>query len=296
MTSEFVLSELQQENDRLQAELTELRSRYDMLQKSESRYRQMFENAPISMLLINTDGYITRMNAAAEDLYGLTLNQLNQHACPIFDNPQLVENGTLPYMLRALSGDTVIEPPTYYDASRDFESGNFNYGRGHYFPLWDADGNVEGCVEICPDFKDFFELQQQLFEERDRAAQERAKLLSTVAQVANLLLRSPDYTTVLPDVVRLLGEAVGSDRCEIFRHDMKSGIEESTMQFLAEWCGENVPYSAEIDFDLSSGFPCKAAIHFYERNVVGEVANFLVVNLQEPAKSIFQSQGSTSIA
>ena len=51
--------------------------------------------------------------------------------------------------------------------------------------------------------------------ERDRAAQERVNLLSTVAQVANLLLRSQDYTTVLPNVVRLLGEAVGSDRCAI---------------------------------------------------------------------------------
>jgi hypothetical protein len=45
------------------------------------------------------------------------------------------------------------------------------------------------------------------------AESRQASLLSTVAQVANLL-RSPDYTTVLPDVVRLLGEAVGSD-CKI---------------------------------------------------------------------------------
>lgn len=42
-------------------------------------------------------------------------------------------------------------------------------------------------------------------------------LLSAIAQVANLLLRSPDYRVVLPDVVRLLGEAVGSDRCAFVR-------------------------------------------------------------------------------
>ncbi|MEM8720343.1 MAG: hypothetical protein AAGE84_13735 [Cyanobacteria bacterium P01_G01_bin.39] len=62
MTSQLSPIELQQKNYRLQAELTELRSRYESLQKSEMRYRQIFENAPISMLCILTDFslYISR--------------------------------------------------------------------------------------------------------------------------------------------------------------------------------------------------------------------------------------------
>ncbi|NJL22362.1 MAG: PAS domain S-box protein [Leptolyngbyaceae cyanobacterium SM1_3_5] len=74
----------------LEAELAEARSHLETLQqendrlcKSESRYRQIFENAPISMMLINADGYITEMNAAAENLYGLSIDALNQHGCPI---------------------------------------------------------------------------------------------------------------------------------------------------------------------------------------------------------------------
>jgi PAS domain S-box-containing protein len=218
------IARLQAENDRLRQELAQL-------QQSESYYRQIFENAPISMLSMNCAGYITRMNAAAEAFYGLAIEPFNQQACPVFDNPQLVENGTLPYMLRAFAGETVIEEPTFYDASRDAAGGNLYYGRGHYFPLRDPEGKVDGIVEIAADFKDFFDLQAQMLEERDRATAERNRLLSNVAEVANCLLKTNDYTTVLPDVVRLLGEAVGSDRCTIVQYvsTAESGI-------FHEWC------------------------------------------------------------
>ncbi|MEM9153096.1 MAG: PAS domain S-box protein, partial [Cyanobacteria bacterium P01_F01_bin.3] len=93
----------------LQARVAELEADNQHLRQSESRYRQVFENAPTSMLFANRNGYITEMNAAAEALYGLNLEQLNEQACPLFDNPQLVENGTLPYMQMALAGEAVIE-------------------------------------------------------------------------------------------------------------------------------------------------------------------------------------------
>jgi predicted nuclease with TOPRIM domain len=57
------------------------------------------------------------------------------------------------------------------------------------------------------DLQSRYEMLQQ-----SEAQNHQAPLLSVVSQVANLLLRSQDYTTVLRDVVRLLGEVVGSDR------------------------------------------------------------------------------------
>lgn len=222
-----LMAQLQQENDRctaqcerLHSELAQLRQDYDRLttccehlQKSEAQYRQLFENASISILFIGSDGLMTEVIAAFEQFYGMTIEDYNSKTGGIFHDPQLIENGTLPYMQRALAGETIVEPPTYYDSDRTIPGANFNYGRGHYFPIRNAEGEVVEIVEIAPDYAEYFEVQQQLFRQREQAAQERAKLLSTIAQVANLLLRSPDYTIVLPDVVRLLGEAVGSDRC-----------------------------------------------------------------------------------
>lgn len=213
------IADLEQDNQQLQAELAQLRQEHEQLQRAQARYRQVFENAPLSILFINSDGYIPEGNQACEQLFGLTVEQLNQQACPIFENAQLAANGTLPYMLRTLAGETVIAPPTYYDASR--EGGKLNHGRGHYFPIRDAAGVVQEIVEMIPDFYDVWEAQQQVLQAREVAAQ----LLSAIAQVANLLLRSPDYTTVLPDVVRLLGEGVGSEHSHLLPAPCLGGVQ-----------------------------------------------------------------------
>jgi PAS domain S-box-containing protein len=285
------IAHLQAENDRLQHELAQV-------QQSESYYRQIFENAPISMLSINLAGYITHMNPAAEALYGLPIETFNQQAGPVFDNPQLVENGTLPYMLRAFAGETVIEEPTFYDASRDVEAGgNLNYGRGHYFPLRDPEGKVDGIVEIAADFKDFFELQERMLVERDRATAERNRLLSNVAEVANCLLKTNDYATVLPDVVRLLGEAVGSDRCCITQETVDPSTGKVVVKFGATFEIVSVPYHCDnpeykpdgvVDEDPPSALRTKI--------LQGEPANFLVSDLPSSLwKAIFEEQKCTSL-
>lgn len=200
-----------------------MRQENDRLRKSEARYRQVVENSPISTSFYSLDGCHIEVNSAFERKFGFTVEDSQRVGFNLFTDPGLVENGTLPYMLRALAGETVIEPPTkFYDPSRLYgaTTGEYVPGQGHYFPIWNEAGEVQEIIEMSPVITDLLKAQQTILEERElvenqrhRAAQERARLLSAIAQVANLLLRSPDYTTVLPDVVRLLGEAVGSDRC-----------------------------------------------------------------------------------
>jgi PAS domain S-box-containing protein len=291
---------VQQENDLLRADLAQLRQDYERLmlhcehlQKSEARYRQIFENAPISMLSINTDGYITQMNAAAEDLFGLPINQLNQQGCPIFDNPQLVENGTLPYMLQAFAGEAIVEVPTYYDAAS--EGGVKFFSQGHYAPIRDEFGVVQEIVEIAPDVSALFAAQQAIQDERERAAQERAQLLSTIAEVTNLLLKAEDYTSVLPQVVKLLGEATGSDRCMIGQRLTHPISGESALRTAPEWCKSAVRPSEEFSPHLDQLFlrehdaPCVAA-----QLTQGEVVNCLVTDLSEPDRSLFAMQGNSA--
>ncbi|WP_059000141.1 GAF domain-containing protein [Leptolyngbya sp. NIES-2104] len=287
----------------LEAELAQARSHLETLQqendrlrKSESRYRQVFENAPISMVLINTDGYCTQINSAAEDLFGLSINQLNQQAAPVFDNSQLAENGTLPYMQRAFAGEAVIEPPTTYDASRDFESGKFDHGRGHYAPIWNAAGVVEEIVEITADMNVFFAVQKELLQEKDRATQERARLLSTIAEVANLLLRSPDYITVLPDVVRLLGEAVGSDRCALTQETTEPQSDKPAVKLLNEWCRAGIPSVLVGSPEFQAGFMTDKLAAFEQQLLQGETVNFLVADVEEPClRAFFEAHGCISL-
>ncbi len=290
------IAKLEQDNQQLQAELTELWQEHERLQQSQARYRQLFENAPISMLFINTEGYITEMNRASEHLFGTTIEQLNKQASPIFANAQLVENGTLPYMLQALAGETVIEEPTYYDTSQDIDGGKLNYGKGYYFPIRDKAEVVREIVEIAPDFSDLWATQQKLQSERDRAATERLKLLGTIAQVANLLLKSFDYTTVLFDVVRLLGLAVGSDRCSITQDTIHPTSGKLAVKVVAWWDKPGIVTTTELIPEYEEGFILEAgSFEFHEPFLRGEVANFLVADLPEPMRSVFAAQGNTSM-
>lgn len=129
---------------------------------------------------------------------------------------------------------------------------------------------------------------------QDKAAQERAKLLSSVAEAANLLLRSADFAEVLPDVVRLLGEAVGSDRCGIVTTHDAELLPSSSVYLVAEWHKKGVlsTYDATPELD---GMTWQQFGKLYECLLKEEPANYLVSELSEQGRKIFEAQGASSI-
>ncbi|MEL6470420.1 MAG: GAF domain-containing protein [Cyanobacteria bacterium J06623_4] len=130
---------------------------------------------------------------------------------------------------------------------------------------------------------------------RDRAAQERAMLLGSVAKAANLLLRSADYTQVLPEVVRLLGEAVDCDRCGVVTtHDSTLSLS-SSVYLMAEWHKENIPPTHEGTPELDS-MTWQQFSKFYECLTQEKAANYLVAELPEPSRGAFAAQGVSSVA
>ncbi|MEM9008185.1 MAG: PAS domain S-box protein, partial [Cyanobacteria bacterium P01_F01_bin.86] len=103
-------AQLQQENQRLKSrcetletELTELRQRYQSLGRSEARYRQVVENSPISISFLGADGQHVEANAAFERMMGFTVEDSKRVGFNVFTDPALEENGTRPYMLRAMA-------------------------------------------------------------------------------------------------------------------------------------------------------------------------------------------------
>ncbi|MEO0707089.1 MAG: GAF domain-containing protein [Cyanobacteria bacterium J06649_5] len=133
---------------------------------------------------------------------------------------------------------------------------------------------------------------------RDKAAQERAQLLSSVAQVANLLLRSADYVAVLPEVTRLLGEAVGSDRCSVTQDVIHQPTGQLAVKPLEEWCSEGLaPVEITAPDFLEDGLiPMKGDfLAFHQSLMRGEVVNFLVSDVLGKEKKLMEAQGNTSM-
>ncbi|MEM9537387.1 MAG: GAF domain-containing protein, partial [Cyanobacteria bacterium P01_E01_bin.45] len=124
--------------------------------------------------------------------------------------------------------------------------------------------------------------------QRDRAARERARLLGSVAEVANLLLQSADYTTVLPEVVRLLGEAVRSDRCAVTQDVIHPDSGHLAVKFLHEWCAAGRESTATcVPEFLDEGQHLRldgSFLEFHQSLLRGEVVNFLVADLSAPER------------
>ena len=126
---------------------------------------------------------------------------------------------------------------------------------------------------------------------RDRAAQDRAKLLSSVAEAANLLLKSADYSSVLPQVVRVLGEAVDSDRCGIFQECNRS----NKVNIVALWERPDIALPFETITEMSSLGVLENFAPTFEKIAGGESLNFIVSEMEEPARSLFTAQGCASV-
>jgi PAS domain S-box-containing protein len=118
---------------------------------------------------------------------------------------------------------------------------------------------------------------------------------STIATVANLLLRSSDYNTVLPDVVRLLGEAVGSDRCGIGQNILHPTSGKTAVRTLPEWCKTGTLHSEEFSPHSDRLFLWENDAPYIAQQLVrGEVINCLVADLPEPDRSLLSAQGNTA--
>ena len=280
-------AEVEPDNQRLYVELGRLREENSCLRKANARYRQIFENAPISMLCISAEGEATEMNSAAEEFLGWTVAQAKEASFNGCTDSTLIDNGTISSFDRAIAGETVIEPPMHFDPSSTIGQGQWRWAQGHYYPLRDAAGQVQEVVEVALNLTEMYRVQQEI-------VQNHTRLLSATAQVANLLLRTPDYMTVLPEVVRILGEATGSDRCGVGQDiGLHPTYNRPAVKSCIEWCRSGVPSSLETSLPLDQAFLWDDAPEAYKALARGHVFNRLVADMKEPGRSLMQAQGNT---
>ena len=80
---------------------------------SETRFRMMVEQSPLSTQIFSPDGRTLRVNRAWEELWGVRLDQIPGYN--VLQDPQLVEKGIMPYIERAFAGEATAVPPVRYE-------------------------------------------------------------------------------------------------------------------------------------------------------------------------------------
>jgi PAS domain S-box-containing protein len=114
---------------------------------SETRFRELFEQAPTSIQILAPDGRTLRVNQAWEDLWeiraGTPLYAFVLSAeYSLLTDAQLIETGVAGYLQRALDGESVEIPAIYYDVVVLGGSGRARWVTARAHPIKAADGRI----------------------------------------------------------------------------------------------------------------------------------------------------------
>src|SRR5215216_196760 len=155
----------------------ERRRAEEELKVSETRFRLMIEQSPLSIQIFSPDGRTLRVNRAWERLWGVTLDQIPEYN--VLQDPQLVEKGIMPYVKQGFDGQAVAIPPIKYEPEEtipDVSDVPYRWVRAFIYPVKDAVGNVQEVVLVHEDITERMDAEEErrLAEEKYRGIFENA--------------------------------------------------------------------------------------------------------------------------
>jgi len=124
------------------------------LRLSETRFRSLIEQSPLSTQVFAPDGTTLRINPALTKLSGLTMEDFAGYN--IFEDGQLVAQGVMPHILRGFGGESVTLPRVSYRPAETFPHGGGGDGAEQWlqtfvYPVKDKDGQIREVVLIHED-------------------------------------------------------------------------------------------------------------------------------------------------
>lgn len=145
------------------------------LRKSEEKFRTVFENAPLGIALVGTDGICMDSNPALQDMLGYSANEVNGLPVTFFTHPDDTSND------QELAAEVLEGKRERYQVEKRFRnrSGRIVWGNLNVSAVRDSNGEVQFLVGMVKDITD-----QKRAEESLRRSQERFHLVSTATNDA----------------------------------------------------------------------------------------------------------------
>lgn len=142
----------------------------EKLRESESQFRQVIEQSPLSTQIFLPTGRTLQVNPAWMKLWDVSqelLEKFIMREYNILEDEQLVEKGIMPYVKRAFSGQAVTIPAVYYDPAVEGKPGRPAWTESYIYPVKDEQGRVREVVLVHNDVTD-----------RKRIEEDRARLFA----------------------------------------------------------------------------------------------------------------------
>lgn len=179
-----------------QEEIEERKRVEEAVRLSETRFRTLIEQSPLSVQLFSLDGYCLQANRAWAELFDSDIEQLKGYN--VLQDPQLDQKGIRQYMQRAFEGETVSIPPVEYDPADIGKKGRPRWVRAFAYPVRDAEGSSKEIALILEDVTDRIEAEADLREAKEAAEaanQSKDKFLAILSHELRTPL-TPVLTTV----------------------------------------------------------------------------------------------------
>jgi two-component system, NarL family, sensor histidine kinase UhpB len=193
------------ERELREAEVRRERRRAEVaLRVSETRFRLMIEQSPLSTQIFSPDGRTLRVNRAWEELWGVTLDQIPEYN--VLHDPQLVEKGVMPYIEKGFAGRAVAIPPVKYEPGESIPSVSdvaHRWVQAFIYPVRDEDQNIQEVVLVHEDITD----RKEAEEERRRAEEKYRSIFENAVEGIFQTTVDGRILTANPAMARMFGFA-----------------------------------------------------------------------------------------
>jgi PAS domain S-box-containing protein len=170
---------------------------------SEERFRNLMEQAPFSIQVFSPNGRTSRVNAAWQDLWGLTLDQLADYN--VLEDLQLESKGVAASLRRAFAGEPVAIPEIEYDTRETLPDRTRHEDPRRWvsavaYPLRDDAGTVREVVIVHDDIT----ARKRAEESRQESEHRTRTVLESITDAFFAVDRDWRFTYFNPKAERLL--------------------------------------------------------------------------------------------